>query len=221
VQRFAIGGRCPAKWSILGVPFPLAFAKVAPTWGSKFHRAREMRRRARSERIPNFQRDPTTIAAVPKPNTVANSCATPYFGCETRKPLGAGLRTYLHEYKHEARDFVARLTICGLKHEKTIVCTNFIGLFIVFEFCYGNLHLLRWFNKETGSSCVVSLKWWDSFTEFCALACIILLFSYNVYYFPICDPWRKIITNSLCCSHLIIRQANKIEKFGLFVFGDN
>lgn len=45
--RDAIGGYS-AKWNILGVPFPLGLTKVARTQGSKFHRAREMRRRARS-----------------------------------------------------------------------------------------------------------------------------------------------------------------------------
>lgn len=54
IWRFAIGA--PAKWSILGVSFPLALAKVVPTRGSKFRSAWETRqKRARSgneHRIP-------------------------------------------------------------------------------------------------------------------------------------------------------------------------
>lgn len=48
MRHFAIGG-CPAKWSILGVLFPLALAKVASTRGSKFHRARDAAARKKGE----------------------------------------------------------------------------------------------------------------------------------------------------------------------------
>lgn len=54
IWRFAIGAL--AKWSILGVSFPLALAKVVPTRGSKFRSAwetRQKRARSRNEhRIP-------------------------------------------------------------------------------------------------------------------------------------------------------------------------
>jgi len=134
MQHFAIEG-CPAKWSILGVPFLLALAKVAPSRGSKFHRAREMRRRCKKRENTEFL---ARLDNYCRASETEHSCELSRDSLFRPRDKKSGavrheLRTYLRECKHGARDFdVARLTICGLKHEKAIVRrdrANFTGLF--------------------------------------------------------------------------------------------